>query len=54
MEYKKMSETSQIFEIECAGVQITETLLRGLLRDYFNKISCTVMSVIVVGIKDFD
>lgn len=51
MEYKKMSETSQVFEIECAGMQITETLLKGLLRDYFNIIRRNIPDIVVFEIK---
>jgi|GEM_PF-4092840 len=48
---EKISETSQVFNIECAGVQITEVLLKGLLRQYFNTIKCSIEQITVNEVK---
>ena len=51
---EKISETSQVFNIECAGVQITEVLLKGLLRQYFDTIKCSIEQITVIEIKKDD
>jgi len=51
MSTTKISETSQVFNIECAGVQITEVLLKVLLRQYFDTIKCSIEQITVIEIK---
>ena len=48
----KISETSQVFNIECAGVQITEVLLKSLLRGYFITMGGYIREITVIEIKE--
>ena len=52
MKCKKISETSQVFNIECVGVQITETLLKSLLRQYFGTIGGYIKEINVIEVLE--